>query len=268
MTLNSLEAMNPGSKSTAALRLGPVLYCGDPHGSFRSILDAANRLCASAVVLLGDLEPSGPLHEELAPLAERGIAAYFIHGNHDADSDALAERVWGSALPAQSVHGRVVTLPDGTRLAGLGGVFRAAVWDPSSPGVPVFRSREEHARSTPSHDRWHGGPHRRHLATIYPEDIEGLADLNADILVTHEAPGYHPHGVALLDTLAQVMGVKLLVHGHHHDRLDSSARWALQGFKSFGVGLRGITAIDAQGCAQVVVPGELDDSRAARGDLL
>ena len=248
-------------------RLGPILYCGDPHGSFRPIIDAAGRLCASVVVLLGDLEPSRPLHEELAPLIERGIAVHFIHGNHDADSDALAERVWGSALAAQSVHGRVVALPDGTRLAGLGGVFQAAVWDPSSVEGPVVRSRDDHARNTPPRDRWNGGPHRRHLATIYPEDIDGLANLDADILVTHEAPGYHPHGFALLDTLAQVMGVKILVHGHHHDRLDSSARWASQGFRSFGVGLRGITSIDVQGCAQIVIPGELDESRAARGGL-
>lgn len=244
---------------------GPVYYCGDPHGTFRHVIEAAGHARASAVVLLGDLEPSRALHEEMAPLVDCGTQVYFIHGNHDADSDTLAERVWGSTLAARSVHGRVVTLPDGTRLAGLGGVFRAAVWDPTSSSAPAFRSRAEHARATPRRDRWKGGPHRKHLGTIYPEDVDGLARLKADILVTHEAPGYHPRGCALIDTLAQVMGVRVVVHGHHHDRLDNSAMWDAQGFKSHGVGLRGITAIDIDGCAQVIVPGELDQLRARRG---
>jgi hypothetical protein len=79
--------------------------------------------------------------------------------------------------------------------------------------------------------------------------------------VTHEAPGYHPHGFSILDTLARSMGVKVSIHGHHHDRIDSSDRWSAQGFKSFGVGLRGITSIDAGGNAEVIVPGELDEQR-------
>ena len=91
-----------------------------------------------------------------------------------------------------------------------------------------------------------------------------MADLRADILVTHEAPGYHPHGFSILDTLAQSMGAQLVVHGHHHDALDSSARWGPQGFSSFGVGLRGITAIDLAGRAEVIVPGELDQERGHR----
>jgi hypothetical protein len=91
-----------------------------------------------------------------------------------------------------------------------------------------------------------------------------LADLRADVLITHEAPGYHPNGFELLDTLAQSMGAKVTVHGHHHDRLDSSDRWAAQGHKSFGVGLMGITAIDADGNAEVIVPGELDEARNSR----
>ena len=103
-----------------------------------------------------------------------------------------------------------------------------------------------------------------HWGTIYPETVDLLADLTADVLVTHEAPSYHPNGFQLIDTLAQSMGAKVVVHGHHHDRIDSSARWAQQGFKSFGVGLRGITVIDAVGNAEIVVPGELDAQRAWR----
>lgn len=246
-----------------------VLFCGDPHGEFRHIIDAALRTNASAVVVLGDMEPRRPLHLELAPLVDRGLPIWFIHGNHDADSDALWMRVWRSELADHNVHGRVVQLPDGRRLAGLGGVFRESVWYPSPSaargGAPAFRTRREHANSTPQEERWgNGGPPRKHWGTIYPEDVDGLADLSCDVLITHEASGYHPNGFELLDTLAQAMGAKALVHGHHHDRLDSSERWARQGFKSFGVGLRGITAIDADGKAEVIVPGELDEARDDR----
>jgi hypothetical protein len=215
------------------------------------------------------MEPQRPLHVELAPLLERGVATWFIHGNHDADSDEFWMRVWGSELEGRNVHGRVVQLLDGQRLAGLGGVFRESVWHPSSSiarqGEPAFRTRKEHARSTPRQDRWGGtGTHRKHWGTIYPEDVDGLADMRADILITHEAPGYHPNGVPLLDDLARSMGVRLLVHGHHHDAVDSSGAWQAQGFESRGVGLRGVSALWPDGRWEVVVKGELDDARAGR----
>ncbi len=242
---------------------GPVLYCGDPHGKFAHIVEAATHAGASAVVLLGDMEPARPMHVELAELVETGTPLYWIPGNHDADSDELWGRVWGSDLAQFNVHGQVVTLPDGTRLAGLGGVFRGAVWHPSSAAAmsetPAFRSRREHAKSTPRQDRWAGGHHRKHWGTIYPDELDALAAMRADVLITHEAPGYHPNGFDVLDTLARAMGVKVTVHGHHHDRLDSSVRWSVQGFKSFGVGLRGITAIDVDGNARVIRSGEQDE---------
>ena len=65
-------------------------------------------------------------------------------------------------------------------------------------------------------------------------------------------------------TLAQSLGVKVTAHGHHHDALSSSQRWEQQGFRSFGVGLRGITAIDREGNATVIVAGELDEQRNHR----
>ncbi|WP_255349688.1 hypothetical protein [Limnohabitans sp. 2KL-27] len=40
------------------------------------------------------------------------------------------------------------------------------------------------------------------------------------------------------------MGVRMTVHGHQHDNIDSSAHWDGQGFQSFGVGLRGVMAVD------------------------
>jgi hypothetical protein len=51
---------------------------------------------------------------------------------------------------------------------------------------------------------------------IWPEDVEALSALRADVLVTHEAPSSHPQGVAALDALARRMGARLVIHGHHH----------------------------------------------------
>jgi hypothetical protein len=41
--------------------------------------------------------------------------------------------------------------------------------------------------------------------------------------------------------------VHTTVHGHQHDCIDSRARWAEQGFKSFGVGLRGVMVVEKVG---------------------
>ena len=235
-----------------------ILYCGDPHGQFRHILRAAAELNPSAVVLLGDLEPQRPLHEELEAIAHK---TWFIHGNHDTDSDENWDNLWGSALAGRNIDGRTVALPDGTVIAALGGIFREEAWYPSLPTEPRWRSRAEHVSATPQQDRWRGGTRRKHWSTIYPDDLDRLANLRAEVLITHEAPGYHRHGFGILDTLAQSLGVKATVHGHHHDRLDSSPHWEQQGFKSFGVGLRSITAIDREGNATVIVAGELDEHR-------
>ncbi len=74
--------------------------------------------------------------------------------------------------------------------------------------------------------------------------MEQLATQQADILITHEAPGYLEHGFATLDELARRMGVRTTVHGHQHDCIDSSAHWAAQGFESYGVGLRGVMVVN------------------------
>jgi predicted phosphodiesterase len=242
-----------------------MLFCGDPHGRFDHIVRVALEHDAAAVVLLGDIEAQRPLHEALEPIKDR---VWLIHGNHDTDSEANWAHVWRSELVDRNIDGQVVTLPNGVRIAGLGGVFRQTVWHPDpgsmTRGAPVHRSCEEHARVTPRQDRWSGMQPRKHWSSIYPAVVDKLADLQADILVTHEAPGYHPYGFEILDTLAQSMGVKVLIHGHQHDALDSSARWTQQGFKSYGVGLRGVTAVDANGMARILVPGELDADRKGR----
>lgn len=48
------------------------------------------------------------------------------------------------------------------------------------------------------------------------QDFNKLAALEADILVSYEAPSSHRYGHAEVDDLAEVLGAKVIVHGHHH----------------------------------------------------
>jgi hypothetical protein len=243
---------------------GPVLFCGDPHGKFRHIVKAGTELHASAVVLLGDMESARPLDEELQLLLDARIPVYLIHGNHDTDSEINFVNLWDNKLAANNIDCRVVVLPDGRRLAGLAGVFRGSIWDPGLSTPPNFRNRKEHAKATPQQARWRQSVPLRHWSTIYPDHLDKVADLRADILVTHQAPGYHNHGFQILDDLSRSIGACVTLHAHEHDSLDSSDRWVQQGFKSHAVGLRGITSIDMDRNATVIVPGELDEQRNYR----
>lgn len=243
-----------------------ILFCGDPHGRFDHILLAAADPTVAAVILLGDLQAQEPLHESLGSIAEK---TWFIHGNHDTDSVQDWDHVWNSKVADRNIDGRVITLNSGLRIAGLGGVFRESVWHPDpgskTKGKPVYMTPQEHAKYTPRQDRLNGLQTRKHWSSIYRGTVDKLAGLKADVLVTHEAPSYHPHGFEVLDELARDMGASFTIHGHQHDCIDSSRNWAAQGFKSFGVGLRGISALsirpNAQSVLEVVLPGEMDQAR-------
>ncbi len=119
-----------------------------------------------------------------------------------------------------SLHGRVVEIA-GIRIAGLGGIFREEIWHPKLlHGQPVFRSPEELAALTsvtgaPGAVR--EGIPIRHRTSIFWSDYERLWDQSADILVLHDAPESHRHGFPELGDLAKAMGVRLIVHGHHHE---------------------------------------------------
>lgn len=258
------DARRSGNKSNDSAR--GLLFCGDPHGRFEHILAAAQAWPDAPIILLGDLQPPAPLPDLLGPIWER---TWFIHGNHDTDSAQCAEHVWSEAAQVRSLHARATEIRPGLAVAGLGGVFRERVWhpDPGSAGrgQPLFASRELHALRTPPRDRWRDGVPLCHWSSIYPEDMLALQSLRCDVLVLHEAPGYHPHGAPLFDELARTMHARLVVHGHHHDAIDSSERWEDQGFRSFGVGLRGITWIDPETAHFVIVrPGERDAQRLRR----
>lgn len=216
-----------------------MIFCGDPHGRFEQILMAAQREANAPVILLGDIQPNRPLEQELAAVWDR---LWWIHGNHDTDEEPCAARLWSKAALHNSLHARVVELDGGVKVAGLGGVFRSRVWNPRE--APRYANRARHVMATPRHLRWRDGTPLKHWSTIYLDEYEMLARQKCDVLVLHEAPSYHPFGVPLLDELARRMGARVVVHGHHHDRIDSSKNWRDQGFASFGVELRGVLTLD------------------------
>ena len=233
---------------------GRIWLCGDVHGHLDPLIEAVLRPPVSerplAIVLLGDVQAQRPLEVALAPLLAH-TAVWFIHGNHDTDSEADHDHLFGSALAGQNLHGRVVEVA-GVRIAGLGGVFRGQVWHPPSPWQ--FETARAYAAWAGRGSRWRGGLPLRHRSTIFPAEVQALCRQRAEVLVTHEALSSHPHGFAVIDDLARCLGVHRAFHGHHHDRRDYRAAWDRLGFEAHGVGLRGITALDGQ----VSRAGELD----------
>lgn len=239
--------------------MSTIFFCGDVHGEFGNVIEAVQAHRPDAIVLLGDLQAGAPLEIELATILTQ-TEVWFIHGNHDTDSEADHDHLLGSALADRNLHGRVVSVA-GVRIAGLGGVFRKQVWRPPEPGN--YASPQDFVAHGGKGNRWRGGLPLKHRSSIFPADCANLSKLRADVLVTHEAPSGHPHGFVALDELARSLGVEKAFHGHHHDRLDYSAEQTRLGFKAFGVGLRGITDQDGQ----VIRPGELDNARAGRMKL-
>ena len=201
-----------------------ILFAGDPHSDFRTVVEQVLEYRPVALVLLGDLQPQRSLEVELAPALEI-TEPWFVHGNHDCDSDQDYDHVFNSKLGDRNLHGRVVDVA-GFRVAGLGGVFRQKVWDPGQPldtanfhdPEQMLWSLKRGRESFP--DMWRGGIQRKHRCSIFPSDILSLQGRKADILVTHEAPGDHPYGFSILDSLAMQMGVRMVVHGHHHQDLN------------------------------------------------
>lgn len=219
---------------------GQIFFCGDVHGNFRHIIDAVNEHTPAAIVLLGDIQAQRPLELELAQILDE-TDVWFIHGNHDTDSDADYDNLFGSALAHKNLDGRVAEIA-GVRIAGLGGIFRGQVWRPPEPCGAS--SPKEYMRTVGRGNRWRDGLPLKHRSSIFPDDYHRLAKLRTDVLVTHEAPTLHPHGFDAIDQLARQMQAKTTFHGHHHDSLDYSERWDKIGHKAYGVGFCGITALD------------------------
>ena len=194
------KLLNTASRSEIVRKDLPpngILFCGDTHGNFEHIIEAVNAHAPAAIVLLGDVQAQKPLEQELAEILDK-IEIWFIHGNHDTDTDTDYQNLWGSDLAHRNLHGRVVEVA-GVRIAGLGGIFREQIWSP--PTEPAYHTEAEFLRRQRSDSRWREDIARKHRSSIFPDDYKRLACERADVLVTHEAPGIHPFGFGALDEL-------------------------------------------------------------------
>lgn len=243
-----------------------ILMFGDVHGHFRHVLPIVRREKPAAIIFLGDLQPQRPLEQELAEVLSL-TEVWFIHGNHDTDSQADHDHLFGSALADRNLHGRVVEIA-GVRVAGLGGIFREKVWWPVPvESNPVHATYADLQRDLETQLAYHQASHakvagelRKHKSSIFWDTWMELHGQPADILVTHEAPSCHPHGFKAIDKLAQSMHVKFAFHGHHHDRLNYAADEARLGFRSYGVGYCAVS--DMYG--GMLCPGDFDEQRMGR----
>ena len=250
-----------------------IWFCGDTHGSLEHVVEHVKLAHEDgrgpvAVILLGDIDAPRPLHLELQAI--RGLAEIFwIPGNHDSDDNWSWNNLFSSELSDANLHCRVVEVA-GLRVAGLGGVFRRRIWCP--PDEPRFASYDDWradliARRPPREfGLAESAEERRHLTTIFPENIAGLERLRADILVSHEAPECRDDGLGwqAIGELARSLGVSFAFHGHHHDRPDYSGCFPRLGFQAHAVGYRGITALDRDGKVTVIRPGDYDADDSIR----
>jgi Icc-related predicted phosphoesterase len=215
-----------------------LMFFGDPHGDLDSVIAAVERFQPEAIVLLGDIQARQPLQLELGPILDL-TEIWFIHGNHDTDSDADYDNLWGSELADRNLHGRIVKIA-GYKVAGLGGIFRSKIWDPGRPiKEAAFQSSDAMRRTMKREERWRDGISRKHRSSIFPADYQQLLRSGpSDILVTHEAPAAHPHGRQAIDELAEKLGVQLVIHGHHHRCIDYVGEGLMSTaapFRAFGV---------------------------------
>lgn len=198
----------------------PIVIAGDPHGNFSPILRACIAKKAGTLILLGDCDLSAPLSQTLAPLLTLGWQVRWIIGNKDAETETAFDNL-ATDYPEGDIGGRVIEV-DGLRIAGLGGVFKPRVWSPATTSEkaetdpPLFETRAAFFSALRPGEPWRGGLPLWHRDTIFPEDFSALAARRFDVLVTHEAPGSHKHGVPAIGALAEAGGARLIVHGHHH----------------------------------------------------
>ena len=257
-----------------------IWMLGDVHGNFDHVLETvkASGEKPAAVIFLGDLECPVSFSECVAEIEAAGIQCWAIPGNHDTDSIENYVNLWGDTLfQKRNIHGRVVELA-GIRIAGLGGVFRGAIWYPreglEEPHYSSWRKyveRQNMRRPSRLHVSvdsltletiCRDGVLRKHGSSIFHEDWLRLYAQTADILVTHEAPDCHPNGFGAITTLAQALKVKFAFHGHHHDSLNYRRFDEQLGFSAYGVGFMGITDM----FGGLIRVGCFDEARAYRDE--
>lgn len=220
-----------------------ILFAGDPHGDFRPIVRAALARKPEAVVLLGDYDLARPLHDELKPLVDAGIAIHWIAGNHDFDTVEFHDHLFLSNLKAANLHRRIAFVGKHS-LTGLGGVKKTRAWD--NENQPIYKTRADLLRRYKKAERFRGGLPLDVADSIFHEDLEWVASRRFDILVFHEAPTTHEQGWPVLDDVVRRSRAKFVVHGHHH----ADYRAQLGDAVVIGVGKSGVASL-----VETVVPG-------------
>lgn len=188
-----------------------IVFVGDPHGLFDPVLNIANKEKADLVILTGDQTPEEPLDKVFSRFP---CPVRFILGNHDSDQDHFIQHhlpVWDNNI------GGKVTEFDGVRIAGLGGVFRGTVWNPKQEDIWRFYDRASFLNHCRPNTKFLDWLPRKQWASIFPEDFDILQDQGpADVLICHQPPSNHHMGFQDIDRLTEIMGVKMVIHGHHH----------------------------------------------------
>lgn len=229
--------------------MSTIFICGDPHGHFSHIIDAVKDRRPNAIILLGDQEAKAPLEIELCEILTL-TDIWFIHGNHDTNTETYYDNLFESKLSDKNLHGRVVDIC-GVKIAGLGGVFRGQVWNPLVDAVPRFESAKQFLSKAGKGNLWRGGLTLKHRSTIFPDVIKQLQTgriikEGVDILVSHEAPDLHRHGFKEITNLAHALSKPnsrrlKAFHGHHHESIDYEPQ---ERFDGHSVGFRGIVMLD------------------------
>ncbi|NOT84511.1 MAG: metallophosphoesterase [Methylococcaceae bacterium] len=190
-----------------------ILFAGDPHGNFDSIIQAVLQYQPEAVVMLGDYSLRQALDVYLAPIAEL-TQIWWIYGNHDVASTADYANLFESGYKDYSLHLKVQEVA-GLRIAGLGGIFMAKNWYP--PLRSKWENQAHWLQSQSPIVKRSGMPLKLQHSIWQHEVAEMRATVKADILVTHEAPSCHRYGFAAIDHLADAIGARHIFHGHQHE---------------------------------------------------
>lgn len=200
-----------------------ILFAGDPHGNFDSIIRAVLQYSPEAVVMLGDYSLQQTLDVYLAPIADL-TQIWWIHGNHDVATQTEYTHLFESGYSHNSLHLQVREVA-GLRIAGLGGIFMARNWYP--PSRSNWHSREHWLQAQSSAVKRLGMPLKL-WHSIWQHEVEQMqATIKADILVTHEAPSCHRYGFAAIDELAGAIGAKHIFHGHQHEYYNNKVPHAI-----------------------------------------
>lgn len=238
-----------------------ILFFGDTHGGFEHCLSIVECYKPKAIIFLGDLQASAPLHlvlKDVVPLTQ----IWWIHGNHDTDSYDYYTHLFDSPLANYNLHGRVANIA-GYNVAGLGGVFRGRIWDPQKEGWNYY-AQQDYTEHLSPHLRFRNGVSLKQRSSIFPETYMALRKQRCDIFVAHEAPSCNRFGFFAMDRLTQAMGAKKYFHGHHHDTYDYSAHFQRMGFEAFAVGFRGVTNLAGSCIRAGDMDGQFDNRVANR----